>query len=287
MTHAPLLIAQFFPVYANLLTQEGLTPSSQTQLVSDQNNAIKGNFYDRLDSLMDRTVFRSETPWFSQTIEAVMQLILDSVLDVSHISKYLQILKRITANNPDFVSLFWENPTQKGYHQVLNLLLKEYPRSSVHLTKMARLLVHSEYNDHILALLSDVPTQFQSLSAWTELFKEWVVFLKQLINHSPDQSITIRLPILKFVKLICTMIVQQPNHFLDIESYLLNFPHSRGKGGYVLTLLLLDSLVFFQRLKNPPFSLLALIIDALSAAFQRKFLQKIVAQVFQMYPLTL
>jgi hypothetical protein len=48
----------------------------------------------------------------------------------------------------------------------------------------------------------------ETKNIWNEIFKEWIIFLKQLINGYIDHHISIRLPILKFVKLICKMIIE-------------------------------------------------------------------------------
>lgn len=45
-------------------------------------------------------------------------------------------------------------------------------------------------------------------NVWNDLYKDWVIFLKQLINNQNDALISTKLPVINFVKLICKIIIE-------------------------------------------------------------------------------
>ena len=91
-----------FPLLINYLQKEGIVSGS----VSVSPSTVTGTFYDKLDQLMTRSVFLSEAKWFSEMMESLMTLLLDS--GETYTAKSLQILKHIVKGNPDFVPFYWE-----------------------------------------------------------------------------------------------------------------------------------------------------------------------------------
>lgn len=120
------------------------------------------------------------------------------------------------------------------------------------------------------------------------VFSEWTYTINKLSEQILEN---IDINLVASIKLICKALSSDPKILYMLENYLTQRKiKTTGvyPAGITLILLLVDSWFYFQRLKNPPFSLFTHIVSALNAlvASEEREFKKLVCFVLQLHPLT-
>ena len=136
----------------------------------------------------------------------------------------------------------------------------------------------------------EIPLVFQwnyEYNYWNLVLSDWTLTLNKL-TEKPLENLDVNLA--AGIKLICKALISDPRVLFMLEQYLTkkNARISVYPTGITTILLLLDSLFYFQRLKNPPFSLFSLIISALNALIkcEERNYKTLICFMIQLYPMT-
>lgn len=137
----------------------------------------------------------------------------------------------------------------------------------------------------------DIPLVFQwdfEYNYWNNIFCLWT----QTINKLTEKPLeTIDQSLISGIKLICKALVAEPKFLFMLEQYLIQnkMKSSVYPTSVTLILLLVDSLFYFQRLKNPAFTLFSHIISALKSLinYEERNFKTMVCFMIQLHPYTI
>lgn len=120
---------------------------------------------------------------------------------------------------------------------------------------------------------------------WNVLFKQWTRLLCQIISNEQVKPTT---SILKLIKLVCKMIIFDNNIADILDEYLLREPGypKSSQSTATITLLLLDTLYYFQKIPQLPQKIISLIYQALASLQAHPVYSTTLAAIIQLYPRT-